>query len=117
MKKINYNPQTVQELTWDQLFNYKYIDQLNTDLEIANQGGFDVVAPLIDLSLSDDETVEDFKASMMLIQNALNNYRENISKVSCQIDQYKSSIINRSNVEKDKISDKDLELLERLQRM
>ena len=54
----------VKDLTIEQIFDYAYIDQLNMDLEIANQGGFEIASPLIDVALDCNETIEDFKATI-----------------------------------------------------
>ncbi len=108
--------QTVKDLTERQIIHYGWLDELSRDMEIANQGGYESVRPLIDISLSDDRTIEEFKASIILIKKALNSYREAVEKASYKYDVFKDYIINGSNVLDEKIAYNDLELLERLEK-
>jgi len=106
--------QEVKDLSSRQIFDYGYLDRLITDLEIANQGGYEVTKSLTEISIDDDATVDDFKSSMLMIQRALQEYKDSISTISFKFEDYKSCIINRSNDTDNKIDYKNLELLERL---
>jgi len=106
--------QEVKDLSSRQIFDYGYLDSLIIDLEIVNQGGYEVTNSFIDNSINDDKTIDDFKASMLMIQRFLQAYNESISEICFEFSKYKDHIINQSNDTDNKIDYKNLELLERL---
>lgn len=107
--------QTVKDLTAAQIIDYSWIDSIERNLNIQNEGGYHHVSINIQMALDYSETIEDYKAHLIMIENSLESHRANVQKVNDLLSKFKCNIINRQNHTDKYIKENDLELLTKLQ--